>query len=49
MNYATMHLFRFSGAERSRLLGHINDYYRLHLPGFPELKSLPVLAEVFSS
>ncbi len=49
MNYATMHLFRFSGAERSRLLGHINDYYRLHLPGFPELKSLPVLTEVFSS
>lgn len=49
MNYATMHLFRFSGTERSRLLGYINDFYRLHLPDFPELKSLPILTEVFSS
>ena len=49
LNYATMRLFRFSGAERSRLLAGINDYYRLHVAGFPELKSLPVLAEVFSA
>ena len=48
MNFATMHLFRFSGNERSRLLEHINTYYRLHLPSFPELKSLSVLREVFA-
>lgn len=48
MHYATMHVFRFSGAERSRLLEKIILYYRLHLPGFPELKSLAVLRELFS-
>lgn len=48
MNFGTMHVFRFSGAERSRLLEYINDYYRLHLPSFPELKSLAVLKELFS-
>lgn len=48
MRYANMHLFRFSGADRSRLLACINTYYRLHLPGFPELKSLEVLKECFA-
>lgn len=48
MNYGTMHVFRFSGAERSRLLGFITAYYRLHLPVFPELKSLAVLREMYS-
>lgn len=49
MNFGTMHVFRFSGAERSRLLEHINEYYRLHLPNFPELKSLAVLKALFSN
>lgn len=49
MDYATMRLFRFSGAERSRLLEQINTYYRLHVPNFPELKSLAVLRDLFSS
>lgn len=48
MNFGTMHVFRFSGSERSRLLGYINEYYRLHLPDFPELKSLAVLKDMFS-
>jgi len=26
----------------------MNDYYRLHLPDFPVLKSLDVLKELFS-
>jgi len=47
MNYGTMRLFRFTGAERSQLLGRINDYYRLHLPSFPQLKSLEVLRQLF--
>ncbi len=48
MNYDTMHLFAFSRAERIRLLAVLNDYYRLHIPDFPELKSPEVLHEVFS-
>lgn len=47
MNYETMHLFRFSRAERNRLLDVICTYYRLHVPGFPQLKSPDVLREVF--
>ncbi len=49
MDYGTMRLFRFSGAERSRLLEQINTYYRLHVPNFPELKSLAVLRDLFSA
>lgn len=48
MNYETMHLFVFSRMQRNRLLAVLNDYYRLHIPDFPELKSLDVLHEVFS-
>lgn len=47
MNYETMHLFRFSRADRNRLIDVICTYYRLHVPGFPRLKSLDVLREVF--
>lgn len=47
MRYDNMHVFRFSGTERSQLLEHLNHYYRLHLPGFPELKSLAVLKMLF--
>lgn len=47
MNYETMHLFGMSRAERARCLSVINDYYRLHLPDFPELRSLEVLKELF--
>ena len=47
MNYKTMHLFAMNRAERARCLTFINDYYRLHLPDFPVLKSLEVLKELF--
>ena len=47
MDYATMHLFRLSRAERNRILEIVEHYYRLHLPAFPELRSLPVLRELF--
>lgn len=45
--YETMHLLRLSGAMRSRLLGFINEYYSLHVPNFPHLKSISVLQELF--
>ncbi len=47
MNYETMHRFRFGRGERQRVLDVVNTYYRLHVPGFPWLKSLAVLKEVF--
>lgn len=47
MNFATMHLFRLSRTERSRILALIVRYYRLHLPAMPDLKSLEVLSAVF--
>lgn len=48
MNYETMHLFGLNRMERTRCLTIINEYYRLHLPDFPLLKSLSVLQELFS-
>ncbi len=47
MNYETMHLFAMSRTERARCLAIMNEYYRLHLPDFPVLKSLEVLKELF--
>lgn len=47
MKYDNMHLFTMNRMERNRCLDIINEYYRLHLPDFPELKSLPVLQELF--
>ncbi len=47
MNYATMHLFRLNHADRNRIIEVLTLYYRLHLPQFPELHSLPVLQELF--
>jgi DNA repair protein RecO (recombination protein O) len=47
MNYETMHLFGMNRAGRARCLAIINEYYRLHLPDFPVLKSLAVLQDLF--
>lgn len=47
MDYPTMHLFRMSHKERGRLIEVVLQYYRLHLPDFPELKSLDVLKELY--
>ena len=47
MDYPTMRLFRLSRAERSRILEILLLYYRLHLPSFPELRSLKVLQELY--
>ena len=47
MDYATMHLFALSRHDRQRLLDVALTYYRLHLPAFPELRSLPVLQSLY--
>lgn len=47
MDFENMHLFRMSHDERNRCTDVIMTYYRLHVPGFPELKSLEVLRLLF--
>ena len=43
MNYGSMHLFRMSHDDRNRIVEVIIRYYRLHIPAFPELRSLEVV------
>jgi DNA repair protein RecO (recombination protein O) len=40
--------FQMSSAQKRLMLEKLLDYYRLHLEGFSEVKSLKVLAEVWS-
>lgn len=47
MSYANMHLFRFTRAERNRVVDILVRYYCIHLPDFAPLKSLSVLRELF--
>lgn len=47
MRFDTMYLFTMNRLERNHCLDIILSYYRLHLPDFPELKSLSVLQELF--
>ena len=47
MDFSTMHLFKMSHQERNRLLEVSLTYYRLHLPDFPEMKSVGVLQELY--
>lgn len=47
MTFENMHLFRMTKAERNRCTEIIIYFYRLHVPGFPEMKSLGVLRELF--
>ena len=47
MDFVSMHLFRLSRADRNRILELLILYYRLHIPQFPELRSLSVLQELF--
>ena len=48
LQYETMHLYKMTRAERARCVEVILKYYRLHVPGFPELKSLDVLQSTFA-
>lgn len=47
MDFPTMHLYRMSHDDRNRLLEVTLKYYHLHLPDFPELKSVSVLQELY--
>lgn len=47
MGFESMHLFRLSRHERNRCAELILTYYQLHVPNFPELRSLAVLKELY--
>lgn len=48
MDYRTMHLYTMSRLDRDRCIEVLLKYYKLHIPEFPELKSLSVLKELFA-
>ena len=48
MDFPTMHLFLLSHHDRNRITEVLLHYYRLHIPQFPELKSLGVLQELWA-
>ncbi|MBP3837639.1 MAG: DNA repair protein RecO [Prevotella sp.] len=43
MNFETMHLFAMSHTERNRICDVLISFYRLHVPNFPKMNSLPIL------
>jgi DNA repair protein RecO (recombination protein O) len=47
MNYENMAVYSFSRQERSTIVRRMLEYYRLHLPDFPEIKSLSVMQSLF--
>lgn len=49
MNLLNMHRFRFSAAQRRRILSGLLRYYSIHLPGLASLRSPEVLADIFSA
>jgi len=48
MNFRTMHLFHFTQQQRKRFLEILTDYYKLHVPDFPEIRSMDVFHELLS-
>ena len=48
MDFPTMHLYRLNRQDRNRIVDVLLHYYRLHIPQFPELKSLAVLQELWA-
>lgn len=47
MDLRSMRAVGLNRTIRQRALGIVTEFYRLHVPEFPELRSLAVLAEVF--
>jgi DNA repair protein RecO (recombination protein O) len=47
ISYENMALYAFSRRDRVDILQKILTYYRLHLPEFGEIKSLPILQTLF--
>lgn len=47
VDYDTMHVLKLNRSQRWRCLEAILKFYQLHLPDFPEPKSMGVLRELF--
>ncbi len=47
LKYSTASKIRFTRLERSRMLKLIIQYYSIHIPSFPALKSPDILREMF--
>lgn len=47
INFENMALYTFTRQERTSIIRHIIEYYRLHLSNFPEIKSLAVMQSLF--
>ncbi len=47
MDFPNMHLFQLSHTDRNRITDVLLHYYQLHIPQFPELRSLGVLRELW--
>ena len=47
INYKNMSRFRVRREERANLLNKIVDYYKIHIQGFGELKTLDILHQIF--
>lgn len=48
INFRNQHLFRIDGSSRARILNLLLNYYSLHLPMPPTLKTLDILHTIFS-
>lgn len=47
ISFENMSLYSFSRQDRVLIINRIFEYYRLHLPEFPEIKSLSVMQSLF--
>lgn len=47
MRFENMSFYTFSRQDRVNIVRRILEYYRLHLPDFPEIKSLSVMQNLF--
>ena len=47
ISFENMSLYTFSRHERVAIVNRIIEYYRLHLPDFPEIKSISVMQSLF--
>ena len=48
LNYENMAIHSFSRKERTTIINHTLDYYRLHYTDFGEIKSLAVIQSLFN-
>lgn len=48
ISFENMSLYSFSRHERVAIINRILEYYRLHMPDFPEIKSISVMQSLFN-